>query len=229
MMFKELFIEAKHKDGEVQTKDWDRMMDLVLAGKDGAGTAKAIKDKNKAIARYIAGSLLMYNGETPKMDWNEFEAFGRKALELGATEEELQSIISKTKIPTKTADKYKSLKNKKLDNRFVGAISKAIIKMGFDIEFLPHNGNAITSEGRYAMERNGRKWTIGYKTEITTPSGEKVSFIFDAITDEGDGTTYYVIDTLKNLDTGEAYSSYDDVVGQREFLSILKNELSKYQ
>jgi len=222
--FKQHINEAKYKPGEVQSKDWTRMMDLVLADKDGASTAAKLKDKDKAIARYIAGTKLKYSNDV-KWDWNDFEAFGNKAIELGATKEELETFLSNTEIPTKVYDKYKSLKNKKLDNRFVGEISKKLIKMGYDIKFLPHNGNAITGEGRYAMERNGRKWTIGYKTELTKDN-EKFSLVFDAITDEGDGPTSYVIDELKNLNTGENLNpGYNDVLGQRKFIAELEKAL----
>ena len=109
--FKEYITEAKHKDGEIQTKDWDRMMDLVLAGKDGAGTARAIKDKNKALARYVAGIKL--EGRTKNIEsWSEFGAFKEKAIELGATEQEITDMINNTVIPPKTSTKFVTLKTK---------------------------------------------------------------------------------------------------------------------
>lgn len=225
--FRDIFInEAKHKDGEIQSKDWDRMMDLVLAGKDGKGVASKINDKNKAIARYVAGVILEFNGygKEVKESWSDFTSFADKAIELGATKEEMTAMIAKTKIPPKTFDKFSALKNKNLDNRFVGVISKAVLKMGFDIEFLGKGGNAITWEGRNAMS-NGRKWTIGYKTEIITPT-ETLSFVFDAITDESVDTqpTYYVVSELtgsKNVD--------GDVMGQRVFIAWLEKELNQYK
>lgn len=227
-MFKDIFTEA-HKAGEVQSKDWDRMMDLVLAGKDGKGIASKIKDKNKAIARYVAGAKIEFNGREFKPDWSDFESFADKAIELGATKEEIQVAIDTTEIPTKVLDKYKLLKTKELDNRFIGVISKAILKLGFDINFIGKGGNAITWEGKDAMDRNGRKWTIGYKSEITA-GDTKLSFIFDAITDESvDVTpTYYVVDELRSLTSGEHHRGGDRVMGQRKFLAWLTKELGQY-
>ena len=40
---------------EASDKDWGRMLDLVIADKNGDNVAKSIKDKSKAIARFVAG------------------------------------------------------------------------------------------------------------------------------------------------------------------------------
>ena len=43
------------------------------------------------------------------------------------------------------------------------------------------------------MQRNGRKWTIGYKFNVIEPTtGYKKEFELDIITDEGGGTSRYV-------------------------------------
>ena len=208
--------EAGQRTGEIQSKDWDRMLDLVLAGKDGSGAARSIKDKNKAIARYVAGIKLSSSY------WGEFDSFYDKAIELGATKTEIDLVIANTVIPDNVAEKYKSLKNKKLNNRFVGVISKEVLKMGFDIDFLPYGGNAFTNEGRDAMRRNGRKWTIGYKTEISI-NDKKIDFVFDAITDEGSGPTSYVVYMFDR----RRHDSRPK--GQREFLTWLKSKLNEYK
>ena len=202
--------EAGSRSVIVQSKDWDRMMDLILAGKDGDNIARIIKDKDKAVARYIAGIKLNPRGG--------FHAFYDKAIELGATTAEIDSLIANTTVPQEVDEKYRLLKNKKLSNSFVSAISREVLKLGFDIDYLPHNGNALTSEGKYAMSRNGRKWTIGYKTEIIT-ANRKISFIFDAITDEGGGTTYYSIHSFDNVHGAMR------VMGQRELLTWLRDRL----
>jgi hypothetical protein len=185
----------------VSPKDWDRMLDLVLKGDDGETAAKLIKDKNKAIARFVAGLKLSNAPFTydPNNRWRPFgsvpfEDLGKKAMEMGATADEIQSVFDATEVPQSVIEKQTQRAGKKLIDRFVGAISKSILDAGADITFLPHNGYAITGEGRDAMDRNGRKWTIGYKSEITLPNGTKLPFNFDAITDEGDGPTSYVID-----------------------------------
>lgn len=183
------------KSNPVVDKDWKRMSDLVLSKKDASGVAKSITNKDKAIARFVCG--LKLSGSQPDYRWGSylghFSEFGNQALELGATTEEIQSVFDQTEIPAQYTEKIDKLSSKKLSNRFVGFLVKNILDAGFDIEFLPHNGYALTREGQNAMSRNGRKWTIGYKTEIDL-GDKKVSLNFDAITDEGDGPTSYVID-----------------------------------
>jgi len=68
-------------------------MDLVLQDKDGASVAKKIKDKNKAIARYIAGVKLENHGRTSKLSWSDFDTFYDIAIDLGATKEEIQKLM----------------------------------------------------------------------------------------------------------------------------------------
>jgi hypothetical protein len=206
------FHEASSRSGVIQAKDWDRMMDLILAGKDSGKVAGVIKDKDKAIARYVAGVKL-----DPK---SRFRDLYDKAIELGATAAEIEALVASTSIPTEVEERYTLLKSKRLSSRFVSPISREVLKMGFDIEYLPYNGNALTSAGKDAMRRNGRKWTIGYKTEITA-ADKKIGFTFDAITDEGGGTTFYAIYSFgtARVDSVE--------MGQRELLAWLRNQLPK--
>jgi hypothetical protein len=80
----------------ISPKDWERMLDLVMKGNDGDTVAKLIKDKNKAIARFVAGlklanSSLKYN-DSWKSYSGSFSSLGDKALELGATPEEIQNL-----------------------------------------------------------------------------------------------------------------------------------------
>ena len=229
----EVFIEKYMKmfsltEGAISDKDWDRMLDLVLSGKDGSSVASSIKDKNKAIARFITGIKL--SGENIKFSEvlkrysGSFSEFGDKALQLGATKEEIQKSFDETPIPDKYSSKLNNLgsKDKKLKDRFVGPLSKLILDLGLDIKFLSTNGNAITREGRDAMQRNGRKWTIGYKAQITL--GDKnVMLVFDAITDEGDGPTFFVIDKS----TSDILKNEWSTMGQRQFLSKVKEELDR--
>lgn len=63
------------------------------------------------------------------------------------------------------------------------------------------------------MSRNGRKWTIGYRTKIKLGDKE-INFEFDAITDEGDGPTYYTTNSTQPT-------------GKREFISKLLNTLKR--
>jgi len=218
------------KTATVDGKDWDRMLDLVVKGDtDGEKIAKLIKDKNKAIARFVAGlklnnSPLEYReSKYSPYGYSAFAKLGELAIELGATPEEIQALYDVTEVPLKYTEKIAKLGGKKLDNRFVGVVSKAILDAGFDITYLPHNGNAITYDGKDAMGRNGRKWTIGYKSELTKGTNKYV-FVFDAITDEGDGPTFYIADqSSDNVFSDLKYK----VLGRNEFIAKLKATLNK--
>ncbi|MBW3019985.1 hypothetical protein KY334_01705 [Candidatus Woesearchaeota archaeon] len=179
----------------ITDKDWTRMIDLDLSGNDGAKTAKIIKNKEKAISRFVAG-LKVSNSNLAFCNVlnryvGSFSDFGNKALELGASQEDIQKVYNTNQLPKKFSDKIQKLSGKKLNNMFVGDLSKKILDAGMDINFIS-SGNAITCEGKEAMQRNGRKWTIGYKTEITK-GNDKFLLTFDAITCEGGGPTSYVI------------------------------------
>lgn len=194
-------LETLNEGVVVSPKDWDRMLDLVLKGDDGDTAAKLIKDKNKAIARFVAGLKLSndpfyYDGSDRWSPFGRvhFVELGKKALQMGATGEEIQSVYDATEVPQSVIEKQTQRAGKKLRDRFVGSLSKAILDAGGDITFLPHNGYAITGEGKDAMDRNGRKWTIGYKSEVDLGNGKKLPFNFDAITDEGGGGSSYVVD-----------------------------------
>ena len=203
----------------ITKKDWDRMVELVISDKDGEGVAATIKCKKKAMSRYVAG-IKLERDELSEPGWcgfrGSFSAFGDRAIELGATFEEIQELFLNTEVPASYFEKIESCKGKKLSNRFVGFISKLVIDSGCDIEFLPHNGNAITLEGKRAMEINGRKWTIGYKTRIKK-GDSVVDFIFDAITCEGGGATQYV-----------TYGNFNRI-GKRDISDIVKGIINRIQ
>ena len=214
---------------KITDKEWGRMTDLVLTGNDGVGTAKILKNKDKAIARFVAGLKLENDTLNYNESWKEyrgaFSEFGNKAIELGATIEEIKDTFCENVIPVEFTEKLKKLAGKKLTNRFVGDLSKKILDGGFDINFLPHNGYAMTLEGKDAMDRNGRKWTIGYKTEISL--GEtKVNFAFDAITDEGDGPTSYVLDHSNSSNLFENFPHFERL-GKNKFQSKVMESLEK--
>lgn len=214
----------------VTTKDWDRMMDLVLKDDlDGNKVIKLIKDKNKAMVRFIAGlkltnSPLKYNdSKWSQYGFLPFAKIGELALSLGATPDEIQNLYDSTEVPNSIIEKINKRSGKKLNNRFVGVISKTVLDKGGNIEYLPHNGNAITWVGKDAMSRSGRKWTIGYKAVITI-NKNKYDFVFDAITDEGDGPTLYSLDRNNSsliFNEIDSYKTY----GRNEFISKLKEIL----
>jgi hypothetical protein len=211
----------------IADKDWDRMLNLVLTSKDGAGVASTINDKNKAVARFVAG--LKLSGQNPNFDerfnqyWGTFKEFGNRAHRLGATREEIQATFDAAVIPDKYAQKLTTLNTREvgLQDRFVSAISKAVLDAGHGFKIVK-SGNALTFQGRDAMERSGLKWTIGYKTLITI-ADRTLNFNFDAITDEGDGPTYYAVDRSSDI----LRNIGGDPCGIREFLSLIKRELER--
>jgi hypothetical protein len=196
----------------VSKKDWNRMTELVLTDSEATGVARSIKCKKKAMSRYVAGLKLM--GEEPLSYCDTFEAFRDRALRLGATEEEIRELYDQVEAPAEYLEKISRYRGKKISNRFVGFISKFVLDSGCDIRFLPHNGDAITIEGRWAMQQNGLKWTIGYKTQIVK-GDSVVDFLFDAVTCEGGGATQYV-----------TYSNYNRI-GKRAILDIVKGIINK--
>lgn len=196
----------------VSKKDWDRMTELVLTDSEAVGVAGSIKCKKKAMARYVAG--LKLEREEPNPYSSTFRAFRDRALELGATEEEIRELYDQVEVPAEYLEKISRYGGKKINNRFVGFISKLVLDSGCDIRFLPHAGYAITDEGRWAMQQNGRKWTIGYKTQIIK-GDSVVDFIFDAITCEGGGATQYV-----------TYGNYNRV-GKRAISDIVKGIINR--
>lgn len=214
----------------VTTKDWDRMMDLVLKGDLGGDKViKLIKGRNKAMVRFIAG-LKLTNAPLKYTDSTRYQygsvpfaKIGELALSFGATPDAIQNLYDSTEVPKSIIEKMNKRSGKKLDNRFVGVISKTVLDEGGDIEYLPHRGNAITRMGKDAMSRSGRKWTIGYKAVITI-NKNKYDFVFDAITDEGDGPTLYSLDGDNSsliFNEIDSYKTY----GRNDFISKLKEIL----
>lgn len=214
------------QEARVDNKDWERMLELVLKRNDGKGVAATITNKDKAIARYVAG--LKLNGDSINISqsgnyyYGDFSAFAERARELGATAEEIQTVFDQTTVPPQYADKLKNLSSKGLSS-YAGPISKLILDMGLDIKFTKSGGNALTMTGKDAMSRNGRNWTMGYVAEVTLQNGTVIPFSFDAVTDEG-GTrpTLYITDRLGNIS-----GSYDQPVGIREYLTRVKAALEK--
>ncbi len=216
---------------KITKKDWDRMLDLILTNNEGETVAKSIKDPNKAAARFICGLKLMGLDIDYRSTWNdpvyveEFSCFGNRAIELGGPDfiVHILNEFRKTEIPLYVREKREKYIGKNMNNGYVSFISKAIIDAGFDINYLNSGGYAMTSAGKYAMERNGRKWTIGYKTEIQIGE-EKYTFNFDAITCEGGGPTSYVVhETSSSIFDSMIWSE----VGKTSFKSQLLKQLKE--
>lgn len=83
---------------EVEAKDWQRMQALIDKNKDGASVAKSIKDKTKAIDRYVAGLRLTETELTKPPFKGTFSDFGNRAIELGATYDEIKKAYDNANI-----------------------------------------------------------------------------------------------------------------------------------
>jgi len=188
--FREYLNEVK-KGLSITPKDWDRMIDLAAENKDGDSIAAKIKDKNKAIARYVAGSLIKYGDAKTVLSkrFTAFDEFKKKAIELGATEDEIKKLLTTTKIPSDKLKKYEELKSSGLDYETLRSLSRALLKEGYKISNIK-SSNAITQEGKDAMVKNGRIWSIGYTMTIKKDKKE-INFVFDALTNEGGGPSKY--------------------------------------
>lgn len=221
-VFKDLVYESV----KISDKDWSRMVDLVVKDDDGEKVVKTLKDKNKAIARYVTGLKLI--GKTPKYDesWGytgPFSDFADKAIELGGTHDEiLDAFNSINDVPEKWSEKLHKLKDKGLKSRYTSVIAKTILDMGFDFE-ISKGGYARTWAGKDAMEQNGRKWTIGYKA-VVIDNNNHYDFVFDAITCEGGGATlYFVSSNESNPIFRDIYGS----MGIRDFKDRITKVLNK--
>ena len=228
----------------IEDKDWKRMKDLIQKNSEGEGVASTLKSKSKVINRFVAGLLL--SDETDiifDLKYNEiinkeneysnlpFKEFGNKALQLGATIEEIQDIYDNTEIPQKYKEltDYSYLSKKQLNSWVTGKVSKAILDAGYDINYLNKGGNAITIEGKDAMRRSGRAWTIGYRTEIIA-NGKTYKLDFDAITSEGvdDTKVLYVLayssDSIFTSKMIEEYKEYGIREFTKKIIETIKND-----
>ena len=89
------------KIAKVELKDWERVIQLISTDKSPDSQAKSIKDKNKAMQRYVA--FLKVKETTPKYTSygsvsGEGHEFGDRALELGASKEEIQDLFDNTEL-----------------------------------------------------------------------------------------------------------------------------------
>ena len=180
------------KIAKVDLKDWERVIQLISTNKSPESQAKAIKDKNKAMQRYVA--FLKIEDAQPKYtSYGSVSGvgseFGDRALELGATKEEIQDLFDKTELTLELKTKFAPLLVTSGRDNKIPAFTTALLKEGYSIKYIK-SGNAITPAGKEAMRRNGRKWTIGRFVEITK-NNKTFEYKFDEITDEGGGSSKY--------------------------------------
>ena len=221
-------IEAVNE--KIADKDWDRMTMLYVKDDiEGAKVARLIKDKKKAINRFVAG-LKIVRGKLDffkdgTLNVNYYHEIGRKALQLGATPEEIQKVYDEAEIPTKYQEKISDLEAKKLGNWVTGPISQAVLSIGGDVQVIDERGvskNARTSMGKDAMRTNGANWTMNFKYEITI-NNKTYDFVVDIITDEGARKSHrYVIDNKSDRIFTQAFRTNMHTYGIREITKTLK-------
>lgn len=227
-------INESYVNESINDKDWTRMMDLFVQDKDGAGTARTIKDKNKAINRYVAGLKLAKEelsfSSSGRPSTRNFKEFGETAHRLGATQEEIQKVYDENEIPEKIVTKTQELLGKNLSNWVTGPFNKKLLTAGIDFAQIGKGGNAKTEEGKDVMGRNGLMWTIGYTYKLKVGDKE-YDLEFDVITSEAlDNTNvkfvlYSVSDEIKkNMNISARYRSYGITEFSKELIKAC-NEL----
>jgi hypothetical protein len=136
------------------------MIDLFALGKDGESVANKIKDKTKAMNRFVAGlritnSKLDYV-QSIKKYYGAFNEFGNRALELGATVEEIELLYNETSVPSNITAKLDTYIKSNVNKGFLSSLIKTLIDEGFGV-ICTKGGNATTSAGKEVMRTNGRK------------------------------------------------------------------------
>ncbi len=115
---------------KVSLKDWERMQDLLDRNQNGEGVAAKIKEVGKAVARFVAGTVLA--GETKNVlecrsfYWSPFSAFARKAESLGATKDDIFETLETATVPEGFKDSHVT---KKSYTGFVGSLERLIDKL----------------------------------------------------------------------------------------------------
>lgn len=189
-------------------KDFMRMTDFAA----GNSRISGIKDKNKAIARFAA--LCYVVNERPRFDVHGPKTSNPKLLELwelcrelGVTKEDIYAAYNDTD-PTQFNDAINARRkrNDEGSDKFIGKLKTALFDA--NIDYKVKLSSAMTEIGRNAMQRNGRKWTIGYNITMWPGTKSEQFLEFDAITDEGDGPTKYIYSN----------SSFPAGPGMREWL-----------
>ena len=179
----------------ITIKDWERMQDLIDRERDGRDVADKIKNKAKAVARYVAGMKLIGRDvavESGRIPYSDFRAFGYKALELGATIEDIQSTFEAAAVPEDFADTHVTKDSYK---GFTGSLRRFIDQMcakyGLESSLQSVSGtgiwSGITAESYY---RNGRVWPLSYKLTFKNDF-ESVQYSIVVVTNEGGGNCGY--------------------------------------
>lgn len=184
----------------VTFKDWERMQDLLDRNQDGEGVAAKIKDASKAVARFVAGTILAGRAkdvlEYKGLYWSRFEAFGNKAIQLGAKREDILETLEAATVPENFKDAHIT---KKSYSGYVGSLDRLMDQM---MEKYPvqiertsiNNGyNYWSYETQGSYNRNGRVWPLNYMLTFKYGDREEKHSII-VVTNEGGGNYGYDFD-----------------------------------
>ena len=189
---------------QVTDKDWSRMQDLWNRGQDGEGVAKKITSVEKAVARYVAGLKIEGTKEATKegynnsktLPWSSFKAFGRRALELGATFEDLEDSFAAAQKPA-----GEDIKQKKVYSGYTGNLERLLDSLAKQTGWswtwkTIENINKCSLKTQQMYIHNGRVWPISKEITFSKTGKEDVKVIATVVTSEGGGNYGYDFDYL---------------------------------
>ena len=189
------FLNESTKSISVSTKDWERMIDVILKGKSFDGVIKTIKDKNKAAARFIAVQKLKDENDSSEKSFenSEYSGFYKKSIDQGATYEEIKDAFEKTVIPDQIKSKFESVD--KIDDQKVKDVGFALTKAGYDFNVVSLKGGRkdLTRLALDYMSGSGRWWTDCVTIEIAA-NDERYTLSYNIVTSESvDSNTRFFI------------------------------------
>lgn len=189
----------------VTLRDWERMQDLIDRNQNGEGVAAKIKDASKAVARFVAGTILTGGADdtlTRKgVYWSSrFEAFAIRALKLGATKEDIFETLKATTVPENFKETHVT---KKSYSGYVGSLDRLIDQLmdkypvKIERKTIECGGSHHWSwETKYSYSRNGRVWPLNYMLTIEGVKGTEKHPII-VVTNEGGGNYGYDFDCYR--------------------------------
>ena len=202
----------------VETKDWNRMYDLIADGKDGDSVARSIRFKDKAVARYAAGLKLL--NQSPEESFSSgrftgyFSAFGNKALDLGATINEIQTTWENASPPKHLIDQLKAYINDSeirvnIPDNFFKEIRHADIEMRID-----EDDRLASDTAKHYAQNKESKVVVPIKMVFNPYDALPQEIDLDVIMDENGQSNKYVFVSQENFDT--KLDLYDEPFGYTE-------------
>ena len=148
------FLNESTKSISVSTKDWERMIDVILKGKSFDGVIKTIKDKNKAAARFIAVQKLKDENDSSEKSFenSEYSGFYKKSIDLNIYNSSSDNYLKNLVIDNITFEK--SFDKDTLE--YIGEVDYEIDKINIKTE-LSDSKSKISGDGEQNLEV-GEKW-----------------------------------------------------------------------